>query len=87
MDVFDLSGGIGAALILFGLYRTSRGLWNDRSLWLELDHLVGSALLIIYLAHSKAYIGIVINVAYFIAAVIGLRSYAEKHRRHKKKRR
>lgn len=86
MDTYDLVGIVGAALILFGLYRTTSGAWSDKSIWLDIDHLAGSSLLIIYLAHNRAYIGIVINVAYALAAFLGLRSYAERRRKsHKKK--
>lgn len=80
MDLYDLAGVVGAAFVLFGLYRTASGKWKQQSLWYELDHLIGSSLLIIYLAHSRAYIGIIINVAYVIAAFVGLESYAERRK-------
>lgn len=81
MNTYDIVGIAGAGLVIFGLYRTYSGAWNDKSLWYELDHAVGSLLLIVYLAHARAYIGIVINVAYLIVAFLGLRSYAERHRK------
>ncbi len=84
VDVYNLIGIIGAFFILVGLYRTTRGKWSHHSLWYELDHAAGSTLLIIYLWHEHAYIGIVINIAYLLASIIGLSSYAERRMGHRR---
>lgn len=85
LDFYDFVGLAGAFLILFGLYRTTIGTWTNKSFWYELDHLAGASLLVVYLVHTRAYIGIVINLAYALVAFIGLSSLAEWHAKHFKK--
>lgn len=86
MDIYNFIGILGAAFVLFGLYRTSIGRWQHKSLWYEIDNALGATLLIIYLIHTRAYIGIVINAAYAFVAFKGLSSYAERRFQKKKSR-
>lgn len=94
--VYTAVGAVGAALILFGFYRTSVGRWTNKSLWYELDNIIGPALLIVYSTHFQAYISIVINSIWIAVAFRGLMPFAERygkklrktvHAHHRSKRR
>lgn len=78
-------GSVGAALILFGFYRTSIGRWTNRSMWYELDNLVGASLLIIYQLHIKNYISLVLEVVWAIVAFKGVTSLAERYEKQRRR--
>ncbi len=80
--VYTVVGAVGASLILFGFYRTSIGRWTNKTLWYELDNVIGPLLLIIYSMHFQAYISIVINVIWIAVAFKGLIPFAERYSRH-----
>ncbi len=77
--MYTTIGIVGAMLVLFGFYRTSSGKWSGRSLWFELDNLIGAILLLTYQLHHKAYITVVLNFIWAFVAFRGLSSYAERH--------
>lgn len=77
--VYTVIGSLGASLILFGFYRTSVGRWTNKSLWYELDNIVGPLLLIIYAIHFQTYVTIVINTIWIIVAFKGLIPFAERY--------
>lgn len=81
--VATICGIIGAACILFGFYRTSIGKWTGKSLWYELDNMVGAVLLIIYQFNVGAYVSVVVNVVWAVVALRGVTSIAQ--RRHWRK--
>ncbi|HUP26021.1 MAG TPA: hypothetical protein VM124_00040 [Candidatus Limnocylindrales bacterium] len=86
--VYSVLGTIGAILILLGFYRTSIGQWKNKSFWYELDNTIGALLLIIYQAHLRAYISVVVNAVWAVVAFRGLTSFAERYQgRQKRKRR
>jgi hypothetical protein len=74
----DFLGIAGAGLILFSFYRTSIGKWTGKSLWFELDNLLGSLALVIYAIDKGAYITIVLNTVYAAVALRGLTSLVER---------
>ncbi len=76
--IFQITGGIGAILILTGFYRTSIGRWSSKSFWYELDNLIGALMLLIYQAHLHAYVSMVINVVWAIVAFRGISSYGQR---------
>jgi len=78
MKAYDLIGLIGAIFLLFGFYRTTIGKWTNKSLWYELDNVIGPVLLIIYQMHLHAYISVVLNAVWAIVAFKGITSYAER---------
>ncbi len=78
MKTYDLIGLIGAIFLLFGFYRTTIGKWTNKSLWYELDNVIGPVLLIIYQMHLHAYISVVLNAVWAIVAFKGITSYAER---------
>ncbi len=78
-------GTIGAILILFGFYRTSIGKWTGKSLWYELDNLIGAILVAVYQVHYRAYISVGVNIVWAIVAVRGITSYRERQREKTKK--
>ena len=92
LDVaFTLIGALGASLILFGFYRISIGRWTNKSLWYELDNIVGPVLMIIYSLHFRAYVSVVVNAVWMAVAFHGLVPFAERYgarfRKQVKKRR
>ena len=76
-------GILGAGCILLGFYRTSIGKWTGKSLWYELDNLIGASLLIIYQLSVGAYVSVTLNVVWAIVAIRGVTSIAQR-RKHKK---
>ncbi len=76
---YNLLGAIGAGLVLFGFYRTSIGRWTNKTLWYELDNILGPICLIIYSAHYQAYISIVVNAVWIAVAFRGLIPFAERY--------
>lgn len=84
---YNVIGTLGAAMILFGFYRTSIGKWKNKSFWYELDNTVGALFLVIYQLQLHAYISVVLNTIWAIVAFHGLTSFAERYRWHKKKKR
>lgn len=76
--MYNALGIAGAILILFGFYRISIGKWTGRSFWYELDNLLGSILVLIYLVHYKVYISIVVNVIWAVVAFRGVLSYRQR---------
>ncbi|MCX6725337.1 MAG: hypothetical protein NTX80_02200 [Candidatus Saccharibacteria bacterium] len=78
MKTYDIIGLIGAIFLLFGFYRTTIGKWTNKSLWYELDNVIGPVLLIIYQMHLHAYISVVLNAVWAIVAFKGITSYAER---------
>lgn len=73
-------GVVGAACILFGFYRTSIGKWTGKSLWYELDNLIGALLLITYQLSVGAYVSVTLNVVWAIVAFAGVTSIAQRRR-------
>jgi hypothetical protein len=78
---FTVIGAIGAGLILFGFYRTSIGRWTNKTLWYELDNVIGPVLLIAYSLHFQSYVTIVINLVWIAVAFRGLMPFAERYSR------
>ena len=74
----DFVGVIGAATLLFGVWRTTRGKWKGTGIHYELDNLIGATLMSIYAYGKGAYVSIVLNVIWAIVAFRGVSSYAER---------
>ncbi|HTB49230.1 MAG TPA: hypothetical protein VK712_04055 [Verrucomicrobiae bacterium] len=74
-------GITGCILILFVFYRTSIGRWTGKSLWYELDNLLGATLLIIYSYEKTAYVNIALNLVWAIVAFRGVSSIAKRRQR------
>ena len=83
--VSNAIGVLGASCILLGFYRTSIGKWSGKSLWYELDNLVGASLLIIYQLSVGAYVTLFLNVIWVIVAFAGITSIIERRRIKRKK--
>lgn len=84
--LYDVIGFVGAALILFGFYRISIGRWTNKSLWYELDNLLGAIMVIVYQVHHKAYVTVLLNVIWAIVAFRGLIPFVERYQFGKSKR-
>jgi len=84
--MYTVAGIIGAILILFGFWRISIGKWTGRSVWYELDNLIGAVLILIYQLHYKVYISVVLNFIWATVAFRGLSSYAERRIKKPKRR-
>lgn len=78
LSAVDLIGLIGAVLVLLGFYRISIGRWTNKSMWYELDNLVGATCLVIYQLEHMAYISVVVNITWAIIAFRGLSSIAQR---------
>lgn len=76
--ILNLIGIAGASCILFGFYRTSIGKWTGKSLWYELDNLIGASLLIVYQFSVGAYVSVTLNVIWAIVALRGVTSIAQR---------
>lgn len=76
---FTLVGITGAVLILFGFYRTSIGRWTNKSIWYELDNLLGAGLLMIYNLIIGAHISVVLDIVWIVVALRGITSIVERH--------
>ena len=83
MDWYLLLGVIGASLILLGFVRVNSGRWGNKSLWYELDNLVGAACIGIYNFHHQAYATLVLNIVWVFVAIRGLESLAARRTRAK----
>lgn len=79
--VFGLAG---ATCILFGFYRTSIGKWTGKSVWYELDNLVGASLLIVYQLSIGAYVTLFLNVIWVVVAFVGITSIVERRARKRR---
>ncbi len=79
--MYLIVGTIGAVLILFGFYRTSIGRWTGKSLWYELDNLVGAIMVAIYQVHYHAYISVGVNAVWAVVALRGLTSLRQRRRK------
>lgn len=80
MDFYLIFGITGASLILLGFVRVNSGKWGSKSLWYELDNLVGASLVSVYNFHHGAYATMVLNVIWVIVAITGLKSLAQRRR-------
>jgi hypothetical protein len=76
--VIDIVGVLGCLLVLFAFYRTSIGRWTGKSLWYELDNLLGAVCLIIYSYEKAAYVNIILNLVWAVVAFRGVTSIAER---------
>lgn len=85
VDGYLVLGIIGASLILLGFIRVNSGKWGNKSLWYELDNLVGAACIGIYNFHHEAYATLVLNIVWVFVAIRGLESYAARKNRGKKR--
>ncbi|HSW78649.1 MAG TPA: hypothetical protein VLF88_01345 [Candidatus Babeliales bacterium] len=81
--MYTAFGIVGAVLILFGFYRVSIGKWTGKSLWYELDNLVGAILVTVYQLHYHAYITMLLNIIWAIVAFRGVISYRERRPKHR----
>jgi lipid-A-disaccharide synthase-like uncharacterized protein len=82
-NIYDYIGILGASLILFSFYRTSIGKWTGKSLWFELDNLLGSLGMMVYALNKEAYVSIILNTVWAIVALRGLTSLADRRRKAK----
>ena len=85
-NIYTVSGIIGMALIMLGLWRTSSGRWHHSNALYELDTIIGASLIIMYQLHVKAYVTLPINVFLVIVCFRGLSSYAERYAKHYERR-
>jgi len=76
---YVISGCLGVALVLFGLWRTSSGRWHHSTIWYELDMIIGASLIIVYQLHIKAYVTLPVNVFLVLISFRGLSSFAERY--------
>jgi hypothetical protein len=82
--LYNAVGIVGAILILIGFYRVSIGRWSGKSLWYEMDNLVGAILILIYQLHYKVYISVILNLIWAIVAFHGISSFAERRLKRRK---
>lgn len=87
VDGYLVLGIVGASLILLGFIRVNSGKWGNKSLWYELDNLVGAACIGIYNFHHEAYATLVLNIVWVFVAIRGLESYAARRKGGKNKKR
>ena len=76
--VYNIIGVVGAILILLGFYRISIGQWTNKSLWYELDNLIGAVCVAVYQIHLGAYISVTLNIIWAIIAFRGITSFAQR---------
>jgi len=76
--MYTTLGIIGAALVLFGFYRTSIGRWSGKSFWYEMDNFLGAIFITIYQVHYRAFVSVVVNIIWAVVAFRGVISYRER---------
>jgi len=81
--LIDWVGLAGGLLFLVAFWRTSIGQWTGRSLWYELDNLLGAVLMSIYAFRKGAFVNIGLNLVWGIVAIRGVTSWTER-RMHRK---
>jgi hypothetical protein len=79
--MYNLLGIIGGLFILFGFYRISIGKWTGKSLWYELDNLIGAVFILIYQLHYHVYVSVILNIIWAIVAFRGMVSYKERRKK------
>jgi len=75
---------VGGLLFLLAFWRTSIGKWTGKSLWYELDNLLGAVLMSFYAYKKGAFVNIGLNIVWGTVAIFGVTSWAER-RLHRKK--
>ena len=80
----DIIGIVVCLLVLLAFYRTSIGRWTGKSLWYELDNLLGAVCLIIYSYEKAAYVNIILNLVWAVVAFKGVTSIEERRRARRK---
>lgn len=84
--VFNLMGLVGAGMLLFGFYRVNIGKWTNKSVWYELDNLVGATLIIVYQIRYHAFVTVVLNAIWALVALWGLFVFFRRYHTHRKRR-
>lgn len=74
----DWVGIFGGVMFLVAFWRTSIGKWTGKSLWYELDNLIGAVCMSIYAFSKGAFISIALNAVWAIVAIRGVTSLAER---------
>lgn len=83
---FNALGIIGAVMLLFGFYRINSGKWSNKSLYYELDNVVGAALVIIYQIRYHAFVTVVLNAIWAGVALWGIIIFFRRYHGHRKRR-
>ena len=78
MHFIDYVGITGGILFLFGFYRVSIGKWTGKSMWYEIDNLLGAILMGWYTFEKGAFVNIFLNLVWGIVALNGVTSLAER---------
>ena len=79
--LLELVGIAGVSLILYSFYRLTIGGWTSKSLWYQLNNLLGALLLSVYSWYKHAYVTILLNIVWAGVATIGVESIYERHQR------
>ena len=84
---FNVLGIVGASMLLFGFYRANSGKWSNKSIWYELDNVIGAVLIIIYQIYYHAYVSVVLNLIWAGVALVGLSVFFRRVHVHRTRRR
>lgn len=80
---FNGLGILGSIVLLFAFYRVNSGRWNNRSLWYELDNVIGAALIIVYQVYYHAFVSVVVNIVWGGVAIMGLAVFFKRLHMHR----
>jgi len=83
----EIIGVLGGLFYLVGFIEIASGYWDGKSFWYEITNIVGSLLLGYYAIAKHAYINIVLNLIWGIAALYALRHIIQRHKIRKSKKR
>lgn len=81
----DWVGFAGGLFFLIAFWRISIGKWTGRSIWYELDNLLGALLMSVYAFKKGAYVSIGLNIVWGAVAIFGVTSWAERRLQRQKK--
>lgn len=84
---YNALGILGSIFLLFGFYRVNNGRWTNKSVWYELDNVIGAAFIIAYQVYYHAYVSVIVNIVWAGVAVIGLGVFFRRLHGHQQKRR
>lgn len=79
---------IGSVLLVFGFFRVNSGKWNNKSLWYELDNVIGAILIIVYQIYYHAYVSVAVNIVWAVVAIWGIMAFFRQlHKQTRKRKR
>ena len=78
VSFIDLTGFVGAILLVAAFYMITSGRWSSRTQWYQVLNTVAGGLLAYYTWEKGAYFAAAINIIWMTVAIAGLMQIAKK---------